>query len=78
MAAAGGVAALGQELALNDDFSRYADGAPPVEVWDVLAGAGHWRMAPRSRNQRKPMRLLLKLLPPPPVTGRAGAAYSWF
>ena len=42
---AGGVAAFGQELALNDDFSRYADGAPPAEAWDVLGGAGHWRMA---------------------------------
>lgn len=41
---ASGVAAFGQELELNDDFSRCAAGAPPAEAWDALAGAGHWRM----------------------------------
>ena len=39
---AGCMAALGQDLSFKDDFSRYADGLPPPEAWEVLSGSGNW------------------------------------
>lgn len=41
---AGGIAAFGQDLAFKDDFSAYAAGALPPDAWEVMAGAGAWRI----------------------------------
>ena len=41
---AGGLAAFGQDLGFKDDFSGYAAGALPPDMWEVVAGAGSWRI----------------------------------